>query len=193
MKRNVLFLLVAICTLLSQAAFAGSDLGLKGIGGTVGIVDPDNVDATVGFGLLTNWGQITPDIRLESRLDYWSKSQGLFGGGDASLRDITLGARGKYFFHVVHSSVRPFAGSGLGLHFVRAKVSVPDQDLGGGTILPGFTVSDTTTKLGLDLGGGIETRLNQRNDFLAEAWYGLASDVDQFTLRVGFLHHLGAR
>jgi opacity protein-like surface antigen len=193
MKRIILTLCAALCMVASQNAMAQSDLGLKRVGGTIGIVDPENMDTVLGFGLLADWGTITPDIRLESRLDYWSKSESLYGGGEASMRDIALGARGKYFFPVSHSSVRPFAGAGLGLHFLHAEVSFPAQDLGGGTIIPAMTVGDSSTKLGLDLGGGIETSLSPRTDLLADLWYGIVSDVSQLSMRIGLSYKLGGR
>jgi hypothetical protein len=59
--------------------------------------------------------------------------------------------------------------------------------------MPGFgnfSGSGSDTKLGLDLGGGISTALNAKNDLQAEAWYGIVSDVNQFALRVGVSHKL---
>lgn len=192
MKRTVLVLFAALCTLASQSAMAQSDLGLKKIGGTLGVVSPENTDAALGIGLNADWGTITPSIRLESHIEYWSKSQSLFGGGEASLRDVAVGARGKYFFPVSRSSVLPFAGAGLGLHFLRAEVSFPAQDTGG-IIFPAMTVGDSSTKLGLDLGGGIETSLSPRTRLLADCWYGIVSDVSQFSARVGLSYTLGVR
>jgi opacity protein-like surface antigen len=192
MKRIILVLCAALCMAAAQNAMAQSDLGLKRVGGTIGIVDPENLDTVLGFGLLGDWGTITPDIRLESHLDYWSKSETLYGGGEASMRDVALGARGRYFFHVSGSAVRPFAGAGLGLHFLHAEVSFPAQDLGG-TIIPAMTVGDSSTKLGLDLGGGIETALSPRTDLLADLWYGMVSDVNQLSMRIGLTYKLGSR
>jgi hypothetical protein len=60
--------------------------------------------------------------------------------------------------------------------------------------VPGFpTMTDevSDTKLGLDLGGGIATPLGPKNDFHAEMWFGIVSDVSQFALRVGISHRLG--
>jgi hypothetical protein len=70
------------------------------------------------------------------------------------------------------------------MHFLRAETSMN---------VPGFppvTAAGSDTKLGLDIGGGISTPLNAKNDFRAEAWYGIVSDVNQFAIRVGFSHKL---
>ena len=76
--------------------------------------------------------------------------------------------------------MKPWAGGGLGLHFLKAEVSVVDP-FSGGTL----SVEDTATKVGVDLGGGIVTPISDRTNFLAEVWYGLVSDFSQFNLRVG--------
>jgi len=65
-------------------------------------------------------------------------------------------------------------------------VDIPAQ---GG--FPAMTEEDSTNKLGLDLGGGLQTPINERMDFHAEAWYGIVSDVNQFALRVGVSQKIG--
>jgi hypothetical protein len=52
-------------------------------------------------------------------------------------------------------------------------------------------VEDSATKLGLDIGGGVSTPIGPRSDLLGEAWYGIVSDVSQFSLRVGMSYRLG--
>jgi opacity protein-like surface antigen len=163
-----------------------SHMGLKAIGAAVGFVSPEDADGTFSVGAFADWGMITPEIGLESRLDYWSQSESSFGV-EASVSDITLGARGKYYFEVSNSNLRPFAGAGLGLHFLHAEVVIPAQ--------PGFPemkAEDSSTKLGLDLGGGLAIPINPRADLLTELWYGVVSGANQFSLRVGLSHRLGS-
>jgi opacity protein-like surface antigen len=185
MKRNVLLLTLALCAMTAPVAMAQSDIGFKAIGGAVGFVSPENMDGTFSIGALADLGTITPDIGLEAHLDYWSWSETAFGV-EATARDITLGARGKYYFEVANSKIRPFAGAGLAFHFIRAEVTTPP--FGG---QPAETVSDSQTKLGLDLGGGLATPINPRVDFLGELWYGIVSDVSQFSLRAGLAFKVG--
>jgi opacity protein-like surface antigen len=184
MKRTSLILALALCTLAAPAAWAQSSLGLKSIGAALGYVSPENVDGTFSVGAFADWGMMAPRIGLESRLDYWGHSESQFGV-DASIHDITLGARGKYYFEVANPKVRPFAGAGLAFHFIGAKVAVPAQ---GG--FPAMTNDESKTKPGIDLGGGFATSINPRTDFLGEAWYGLVSDVNQFSLRAGLTYKL---
>jgi len=174
------------CIALSQNAMAkaakSSDLGLSRLGVDAGLVDPEAASSTLGFGAFADWGNLSPDVRLSSQLGYWSKSEGDFGA-EASVRDVSIGARAKYMFHV-KSKVQPYAGAGLGLHFFHTKVSFPDVDMGGGFIVPGFTVEDSATKLGFDLGGGVSKPLSPKTDLFADLWYTLA-DIDQFSMKVG--------
>jgi hypothetical protein len=187
MQRKVILLTLAACALFSQTAIAQTNLGLKGIGGAVGVVSPEDMDATFGLGLMLDHGTIVPHLALESRLDWWSKSQDAFGS-EVTARDIAVGARCKYLFDLKTPTIKPFVGSGLGLHFLHAEVNV--------TPPPGFpgqpmTVEDSSTKLGLDLGGGMMAAVNPRTALLAELWYGVVSDFSQLSFRVGMEYRFG--
>ena len=182
MKKPIVVLaVVSICAVVSQSAMAQSHLGMRGLGAQVGIVGADNMDASAGFGAMANHGMLTPNIRLMSHVDYWSKSQDGPSGSTATLSDITLGARGEYLFST-SSKFMPFVGTGLGMHFLNAKVEMP------GT--PDMT--DGTTKLGLDFGGGFTTPMNPRTQFRSEMWYGIVSDYNQWSLKVGLEFKLGS-
>src|SRR5262245_31987769 len=161
MKRFPLYLLLAIGLLGAGQASAQSNLGFRAIGGNLAFVNAENLDGTFGFGIFADMGQIAPRIGLEPILEYWSKSEDAFGA-KASMRDITFGARGKYYFETKNLKVRPFAGAGLGLHFLHAEATVS---------VPGFgTVSSdaSDTKLGLDVGGGVATTIGPKDDLHAE-------------------------
>ena len=184
MKRTALFLTLAIGVLSAQQAVAQSDIGFRSVGASLGYVSPENLDGTLGLGVFADLGQITPRIALEPHIEFWSQSQATFGI-NASLRDIAVGARGKYFFEAANPKLRPFAGAGLGLHFLNteATVAIPG--------LPTINTEESTTNLGLDLGAGIETILGPKVNFHGELWYGIVSDVNQFTLRLGLSRKLG--
>jgi hypothetical protein len=186
MKRIVLLLAVAACVLAASTASAQSDLGMKGLGAAIGFVSPENGDGTFTIGVLADHGTLAPQIGLESHIDYWGNSDSSFGV-EAKLSDIAVGARGKYYFPVANPSLRPFAGAGLALHFIHAEVTVPAQ-FG----FPAMTAEDSSTKLGLDLGGGLATDLSPRTDFLAEMWFGIVEDVSTFSLRAGLCYKLGS-
>ena len=185
MKRRVVAFTLAISVLAASSAFAQADLGVKNVGVAVGYVSPENLDGTMSFGVFADHGTIAPRFGLESRVDYWGWSENVQGTKTA-IRDIAVGARTKYHFESSNPSIRPYAGVGLGLHFIRAEVTIP---AGGG--FPAMTTDASETKLGLDLGGGIATAISPRADFLGEAWYGIVSDVSQFSLRAGVQFKFG--
>jgi opacity protein-like surface antigen len=170
--------------LMSHAASAQSDIGLKRVGATIGYVSPEDLDGTVGFGAFADLGTFTPNIGWEAHLEYWSQSEESFGA-KASVHDIVLGSRAKYLFQLKDSSIRPFAGGGLSMHFLKATVSFSDPNFGT------MEASDSATKLGLDLGGGLATSLSEKVDFHAETWY-VISDIDQFSLRMGLSMKMGS-
>jgi hypothetical protein len=186
MKRNVTFLTLALSVALASAALAQADLGFKRLGVAASMVNAEEMDTAFGIGVFADMGTIAPQIGLETRVDFWSKGEEAFGT-EVTVRDITLGARGKYHFPVEHPTIRPFAGAGLGLHMLHAEVSILDPFTGAT-----MSIEDSSTKLGFDLGGGIATSISPRTDLLAEVWYGIVSDYNQFSLRVGVSQKLGS-
>jgi opacity protein-like surface antigen len=182
MKKALVVLGLALfCTVISQNAWAKSNLGFKRLGVDVGIVDPEAAGSTVGFGAFADLGRISPDVRLSTHLGYWNKSENQFGV-EASVRDISFGARASYMFHVNSPKVQPYVGAGPSLHMFHAEVNVPG--------FPGMSADDSSTKLGLDLGGGASMPLSPKTDMFGEMWYTLA-DIDQFAFKAGVSFRLG--
>lgn len=183
MKRITLLLTLASLTFAAPAAMAQSDLGLKRVGAAIGFVNPENLGTTFSLGLFADHGTVTPNISIESRLDYWGQSDEFYGIKN-SLRDVALGARGKYHFVASNPKLRPFVGAGLGLHFLKAEVAVP--------LAPGSTVEASSTKLGVDLGAGVSTPLSPKTDLSGETWFGIVDGANSFSLRAGLSYKLGS-
>ena len=185
MKRITLLLTLVSLVLVASAASAQSDLGFKRLGASVGFVDPEGFGTTFGIGIFADHGTVTPNISLESRLDYWGKSESYFGT-ESSFRDITLGVRGKYNFETSNPKLRPFVGAGLGVHFFKSEVTIPPP------FGPGMVVGVSSTELGFDLGGGVSTPLSPKADLLGETWFGVNDGPNTFSLRAGLSFKLGA-
>ena len=184
MKRTVWLLALAVGVLTSQVALGQSKIEFSGLGASFGYVSPEDLGGTFGLEVFADLGHITPQIKLEPRVDYWSSSEEVYGV-KASIRDISAGARGKYFFEVKNTQIRPFAGLGLGMHFLKAETSVT---------IPGFpTISAdaSETKLGIEFGGGMETALSPEVDLHATLWYGIVSSASTFSLKLGLSHRFG--
>ena len=179
MKRRIIAFTLALSVCAVSSALAQADLGIKNVGVAVGYVSPENLDGTFSFGAFLNHGTIAPRFNLESRIDYWGWSENA-GGAESSIRDVVVGARTKYQFETSNPRLQPFAGAGLGIHFLHSEVTIPAS---GG--FPASTYDASDTKLGLDIGGGVSMPVSPRADFLGEAWYGIVLGMSQFSLRAG--------
>lgn len=187
MKRvTILAAIVAICTLAIAPGADAATIAVNGIGGHLSLVNPDNVGTTVGIGFLMDMGFVGTAFGLESYAAYWSQSESAFGV-EASFSDFIIGGRGKYNFAVSNPKVHPYAGAGLGLHFVTLGVDIPAINFGGTTI-PGSSVEDSELRLGVDFGGGLMFDVSDRVSLMGDTWVTLVSDVSQLNVRFGALY-----
>lgn len=182
MKRNILFFTLLIGVLISTQSSAQSNMGLKAIGVRGAFVNPEDLKSTAGFGVFADLGTITGSIGVETHVDYWSQSEDVTGV-KSSVHDIALGARGKHTFALQNTGIQPFIGTGVSVHFLNAKVTDSND--------PSLSGTDSSTKIGLDLGGGIAAQLTDQIDFRTEAWY-VMSDMSQFSLNMGLAMKLGS-
>jgi opacity protein-like surface antigen len=180
-------LLFAVLALGSSTALAQGRLGFRGIGVELGVVDAESQDATIGGGVFGSFAIRSTNFLAEPYLDYWSQSQTVVGVGEFRARDTTLGARGKYNFTISNPSLTPFAGAGLGFHFISTKV---DFSQFAGYEIPGLEADGSDLKLGLDLGGGLAASVKSV-ELRGEAWYSVVSGVNQLALRFGVMFPMG--
>jgi len=171
---------------MTTATMAAADFGLKGIGVRVGVVEPENLDTTVGFGLFLDMGTFHPNVAFETFASYWSNSFDV-GLAESSFRDIAVGAKVRYLINTSRPTIHPFVGAGVSAHIMRSEVSTSDITLFGETI-PGMSLDATDTKVGLDLGGGLRAGVADRIDIIGEAWYGFIPDVNQFIATGGIAY-----
>ena len=176
-------LCVGLCGVVTADSWS-ADMGFKGAGGRLSFVAPDGVDATIGFGGFVDLGTLAPDVLLEMSFDYWSTSKS-FTLGEIKSRDMILGFLSKYTFTVSDEKLRPYAGAGLALHFL--KVEVPkigfDQEVYGGDV--------NDMRLGLDVVGGIGYDAGENMEIVGEIMYRVVSDVTQFVLSGGIVFWFG--
>ena len=190
MKRiSAVLALVAICTLQAASASAQANLALRGIGLKAGVVNPEDVDATLGLGLIFDLGTIHPQWALESYAGWWKQSEEAYGM-EAGVSDYSFGGKVKYLFETNKPSIQPYAGAGLGLHIYDMHAETPPVYFGGTLIYPGTSFDDTDLELGLDLGGGLRIDQGGQFAFMADTWLTI-SDVTQFSLMVGGVYMFG--
>ncbi len=191
MKRlTVVLLSLAFCMLVASTASAQADLGLRSIGVGLGIVDPEDIDMTISFGFYSDLGTIRPNLHLETYLGYWQQTEELLDGMEVCIRDFAAVMRAKYTFDLANPTIKPFAGGGLGFHFVNAGIDIPPMDVGG-LLTPGYSEDDTEIKVGLELGGGMLFDVWQSTAIQTEAWYSVVSDVSQLAIRASVVFKLG--
>ena len=183
------FILIGMCLLVCGFAATDSsaeaDIGVKGVGGRLAFVSPDNIDGTIGFGALIDLGTITPDIGLEATLDYWSQSEGS-GNFEISFRDIAIGARAKYNFAVEDKKLKPYAAGGLAIHMLKSEIpaiTFLGTTVGGGDV--------TDTEFGIDIAGGLGYAAGENIDIVGEVMYRIVSDFAQFVLSGGVIFWFG--
>jgi opacity protein-like surface antigen len=192
MNRSSLYpfaLLVATCFTFSSAtsSFAQTSsststqstnnvgLGVRGVGASVGFVDPEGGSSTVSLGLHMDAGTFAPNLHLKPYFQYWSVSASS-GGYDISNSDMAFAFDVNYDFPLQGARVTPYIGSGLGLHFLKSDASVP----GGG--------SNSDTKVGIDLQGGIRTPVMPNFALFAETRYTFIQDDGEFNILGGFTY-----
>lgn len=190
MKRIIALLgVVAICTLHAATASAQANIALRGIGLKAGVVNPEDVDATLGLGLIFDLGTIHPQFALETYAGWWSQGESAYGA-EASFSDYSFGGRVKYLFETNKPSIQPYAGAGLGLHVFDSHAEVAPVYFGNTLVFPGTSFDDTDLELGLDLGGGIRIDQGSQFAFMSDMWLTI-SDVTQFSLMIGAVYMFG--
>jgi opacity protein-like surface antigen len=176
-KMRKLFCLVALLAIAllqsSEPALAASDIGLKGIGPRLGYVDPEHgLDGTIEFGADFKLGTWVKQLHWDASATYWSSGWEYPGPGgsryDWSLSDFAI--RTGVNYHFMEGEFQPFAGGGLGVHFLSWEYdNYP------------YPVDNSDSEFGLYIDGGVEYHFNPK-------WVGDASvqldfaDPDQTAL-----------
>ncbi|HDQ46204.1 MAG TPA: porin family protein [bacterium] len=178
-------LTIVIAVLLSVSLFAQTQIGLNGVGGKIGYVDPEGgIESTIGFGVVADLGTITPKIAFEADIFYWGKSYDFGFGSDVKFSSFTISALGKYLFAESKEQLRPYAGAGLGLAIGKSKVEYTDPWTGSKA-----SESDSDSDIVIHLCGGTKYRLSPQLDGFAELRYTLG-DLDVLSILVGAIYSL---
>ena len=182
---SAILAVVCLCTIGISSSHAewSPELGLKGAGFEIGLINADNVDQTFGFGVFANLGTVAPNIMMEAYANYWQITEQFFVTSELRSRDISIGTRAKYAFPMKNNNkFTPYAGVGVGVHFLNGKY----ED----SIAPAFNTSVSETKFGFDLGGGMMAAVSDKASFVGEAWYSFVPDLNQFSVKIGMEYAL---
>ena len=183
---------LSIVILMVTSGFGQADIGFKGIGGKLGLVDPgEGVGSTIAFGAVVNLGSITPKIMLQADVAYWGKDYDVFASNDFTVSSFSISAIGKYMFAESDQQLRPFAGAGLGFNF--NSVSWEYDTI---SPVPPYQPihekdSDSDTDIGIHIVGGTHYMLSDNLDGFAEFRYMIGGDWDYWGIFAGVVFLLG--
>ncbi len=141
-----------------------------GVGAGVGYVKPENIDATLHISGNVQLA-VTDNIITEAEISYWKKSETAFFI-EVSVSDASVG--GNVLLRLPAEPLKIYGGAGLGVHFVTGRAE-----------FLGIGASETETKLGIHLLGGLEYGLMERLAVFANGRFDLVSDINQFKIYGG--------
>ncbi len=146
-------------------------LGFQGLGARIGFVDPEGASSTVALGIHVDAGEFVQHVHIVPLAEYWK-----VGASGVDVSDLNIGSDVNVDFPVEGGRVIPYAGGGLGLHFVKV-----DNPFGPG--------SNSDTKLGLNIQGGIRNQVMPNLGIFGEVKYDFVSDVNQLKIMGGFTYN----
>ncbi|RMF68979.1 MAG: hypothetical protein D6743_02625 [Calditrichaeota bacterium] len=152
-----------LCPRISQA----QDLGFKGIGARLGLVDADGTDTTVFFGAHVHLGELIQNLVLMPSIDYFSKN---------NVDIFSVNGNVRYYFPT-NGNTAFFLGGGLAIVHVSVDRG-PFRD-------------DNKTRLGLNVLGGADFPLGDR--FVATAKLIYVTRGDQVKVMGGITYMFGGK
>lgn len=177
-KRLVTLMVMAVA--MANAAWAGTNIGLRGIGGRAGFVFPDGGDGTITLGAVADMGTWTDNLPWEFALTWWNSGEErrYFGDKyDFSITDIALRSTIAYQFEL-DKGLYLYPGAGLGVHFISL-----NHDYPGG-------YDDSDTELSLIILGGLQFPISGKWHGQTELQFDLG-DAEQTNLQIDFIYSLG--
>jgi hypothetical protein len=182
MNRNgsllgALIVTAGLASFSAQAAAApaaeGHGMGFRGLGARIGFVDPEGASSTLDLGIHIDAGEFVKNVHLMPMAEYWS-----VGVAGSDFKDFMVGLDVNVDFPVEGGRLIPYAGGGLGLHFL--SIDLP----------PGPFQGDTSdTKLGLNMQGGIKNQMMPNLAIFGEVKYAFVSDANQLKIVGGFTYN----
>ncbi|TMQ65571.1 MAG: hypothetical protein E6K79_04375 [Candidatus Eisenbacteria bacterium] len=179
-----LFTAIGLCCALSPAfaqqhaqTAAQNDVGLgfKGIGGSLGLVDPENASSAVALGFHVDAGTIVRNVHLIPSFSYWNVGTDV-GAYHADVKDLAFATDVNVDFPLQGGRFTPYLGGGLGLNFLSFDSNAPNS------------VSANDTKLGLNLLGGMRNDVMPNLAIFGELRYSFVTDANQLKILGGFTY-----
>lgn len=124
-----------------------------------------------------------PNLELQGNVDFWRKSESA-GDVTSAFTDVSFGGTVNYLVDINNPNLVPYGSAGLALHILHSSVDMPSVDLGQyGSY--GGSYSDSKTRLGLNLGGGVKYMMSPKLTLVGELKYRFVSNANQLVITVG--------
>ena len=173
--RMLVVLLPFVTTALPARIQAGPLTSIEAVTSTVFQRDQSSFSG-IGLKLKIQPPQLAQGLTVVPMLEYWrAKSTVRAFGIESTRKDATLGTFMRYDFQ--HEGWQPYAGIGVGLHFISDEVDAPSLGLNN--------ESDSLIKGGVLLVGGAAFGLSGNLGNLLEAEYHYLPDQGQFKVNWG--------
>ncbi len=188
MRRLILLLLILLTvtfTVQAQVTFKPTSVGIH----TGYTMPEDPIDNTLGFGIQSELGTLVfmqKVLTFGAIINYWAKTYGDGNVGEYTYSQAFVAAYIAYSFARIGMFV-PYGGLGFGLAFNKSEFKYSQDYLGYGL----GNYSDTQTRLGILLTGGMRTSLNERFQAFFEARY-LMSDLAILGFYIGLNYMLSS-
>lgn len=166
MKCAVMLLAIVSAVGLASAPVQAGEQGSLGIG--IGIVKPKDIDSTLWF--TANFRiKVTNHLVIEPEAGIWKKTEKAFGV-EASLQDLSFG--GNVLLVSGGDPLKIWGGGGLGAHLIKGTLGI------GGL----GSASETETKLGIHLLGGVDYKVSNTLDLYGAGRYDIVDLGDDDNL-----------
>lgn len=175
--KKLLFLvaILAVAAMPLSNAFAAGPISVGVEGGIVN-TDVDAFDNTWVAGVFADFGLPMLNWSVQPFVNYWNWSDTVPGttNMDMSFSDWTIGGNVKMSIPTP-TMIRPFVGAGVSTHVLKSEVDT-------GTF---GSLSASDTKFGFQFGGGAYFDAGSNWSFIAQTWYHMVEDFNQWSIRGG--------
>ena len=173
-------LVLTLAASLASAASAAELLGIDGMSATV-IQQHQSSFSGLGLRARVHSSQVIPNVEYLPYIEWWRNTSTVQPFDVSSVRsDATVGFDARYVgeFRGLH----PYAGVGLGLHFIHNEVSAPSLGLPH--------AEDSLIKGGPSLLGGATFALGGRLENFLELKYHYVPNYSQLKINMGLAFNL---
>lgn len=179
-KSLMIATVVAAITLPVSLHALDSDIGVKGVGGQVSLVKPEDIGWTFGLGGQVDMGTLFhPELHFIPSIAFWWKSESdiLFGEKyETKFTEVAFNGDFQYYLNLSSNpDLQPYVGAGAAIIFSRA------------TVETGYygSTSNSDVDFGLSLFGGTYFPIGESTKGFVEARFKF-DGANTFKITTGF-------